>query len=324
MFWADPGDAHAQVSRALDYCTVAVGNREECEVAVGETDPDKAAEALLAKGLELAIVKQGPKGVLARTADERVEVPPHQVEVAERARRRRRVRWRAVPRVAVRMAAGADDPVRERRRRDRRLPAGVLHRDAGRGRGQRALAGSRRSRGERMSIDVGLRVTELTDIRARRPEAVGEAWQQRAAPPAARRRRPAADRRGRPPGPRGARRARRQARDGQSDRPAPPVGHRTRTAGRGRRARDPGCARGPAAARSARRQDRDRLDEPRRSAGCGVRAGRPVHRVPGGRHRRLRPGRRQDADPDRPRRPRHGRHVGGERGGRHRAGRRTG
>jgi hypothetical protein len=30
-----------------------------------------------------------------------------------------------------------------------------------------------------MSIDVGLRVTELTDIRARRPEAVGEAWQQR-------------------------------------------------------------------------------------------------------------------------------------------------
>jgi len=81
MFWADPGDAHAQVSKALDYCTVAVGNREECEVAVGETDPDKAAEALLAKGLELAIVKQGPKGVLARTADERVEVPPHQVEV---------------------------------------------------------------------------------------------------------------------------------------------------------------------------------------------------------------------------------------------------
>ncbi|MGH3464077.1 MAG: PfkB family carbohydrate kinase, partial [Kribbellaceae bacterium] len=69
------------VSKALDYCTVAVGNREECEVAVGENDPDKAAEALLAKGLGLAIVKQGPKGVLARTADERVEVPPHQVEV---------------------------------------------------------------------------------------------------------------------------------------------------------------------------------------------------------------------------------------------------
>ncbi len=81
MFWSDPSDAHAQVSKALEHCTVAVGNGEECEVAVGETDPDKAAEALLAKGLQLAIVKQGPKGVLARTKDERVEVAPHPVEV---------------------------------------------------------------------------------------------------------------------------------------------------------------------------------------------------------------------------------------------------
>lgn len=81
MFWADPSEAHEQVSRALEYCTVAVGNREECEVAVGETDPDKAAQALLDRGLELAIVKQGPRGTLARTRDERVEVPPYPVEV---------------------------------------------------------------------------------------------------------------------------------------------------------------------------------------------------------------------------------------------------
>ncbi len=81
MFWADPSEAHDQVSRALGFCTVAVGNREECEVAVGETDPDKAAQALLDRGLDLAIVKQGPKGTLARTRDERVEVPPFPVEV---------------------------------------------------------------------------------------------------------------------------------------------------------------------------------------------------------------------------------------------------
>ncbi|NIK61956.1 5-dehydro-2-deoxygluconokinase [Kribbella shirazensis] len=81
MFWADPSEAHEQVSRALEYCTVAVGNREECEVAVGETDPDKAAQALLDRGLELAVVKQGPRGTLARTRDERVEVPPYPVEV---------------------------------------------------------------------------------------------------------------------------------------------------------------------------------------------------------------------------------------------------
>jgi 5-dehydro-2-deoxygluconokinase len=81
MFWADPAEASEQVAAALSHVTVAVGNREECEVAVGETEPQRAADALLERGLELAIVKQGPKGVLAATADERVEVPPFPVEV---------------------------------------------------------------------------------------------------------------------------------------------------------------------------------------------------------------------------------------------------
>ncbi len=81
MFWADPAEATTQVGRALEQVTVAVGNREECEVAVGETDPQRAADALLDRGLEIAVVKQGPKGVLAATADERVEVPPHPVQV---------------------------------------------------------------------------------------------------------------------------------------------------------------------------------------------------------------------------------------------------
>ena len=81
MFWPDVQTARARVQEALSYATVAVGNREECEVAVGETDPDAAAEALLEHGVTLAIVKQGPKGVLARTADERVVVPPHPVDV---------------------------------------------------------------------------------------------------------------------------------------------------------------------------------------------------------------------------------------------------
>ena len=81
MFWADPAEASEQVAAALAHVTVAVGNREECEVAVGETEPQRAADALLERGLELAIVKQGPKGVLAATADERVEVPPFPVDV---------------------------------------------------------------------------------------------------------------------------------------------------------------------------------------------------------------------------------------------------
>ena len=81
MFWPEPAEATTQVSRALEHVTVAVGNREECQVAVGESDPQRAASALLDRGLELAIVKQGPKGVLAATAEERVEVPPYPVHV---------------------------------------------------------------------------------------------------------------------------------------------------------------------------------------------------------------------------------------------------
>lgn len=81
MFWPDPSEAAAQVSEALAYATVAVGNREECAVAVGETDPTRAADALLERGVELAIVKQGPRGVLAKTREQTVEVPPYLVDV---------------------------------------------------------------------------------------------------------------------------------------------------------------------------------------------------------------------------------------------------
>ena len=81
MFWADRADAVASAQHALDHVDVVVGNREECEVAVGESDPDRAADALLDRGVSLAIVKLGPRGVLARTADESVIVPPHPVEV---------------------------------------------------------------------------------------------------------------------------------------------------------------------------------------------------------------------------------------------------
>ena len=76
VFWADPSTAGEQVRAALPHVTVAIGNKEECEVAVGETEPRRAAAALLDAGVEIAIVKQGPKGVLGMTRDEIVEVPP--------------------------------------------------------------------------------------------------------------------------------------------------------------------------------------------------------------------------------------------------------
>jgi len=81
MFWSSPEAASREVGRALENVTVAVGNREECEIAVGETDPHRAADALLDRGVELAVVKQGPKGVLAKTRTETVEVAPYFVDV---------------------------------------------------------------------------------------------------------------------------------------------------------------------------------------------------------------------------------------------------
>lgn len=80
-FWADPAEAPELYARALRYATVAVGNREEAQVAVGTGDPDRAAELLLDRGVRLAVIKQGPDGVLARTASESVSFPPVPVEV---------------------------------------------------------------------------------------------------------------------------------------------------------------------------------------------------------------------------------------------------
>lgn len=81
VFWPTPAAATEQVQRALTYVTVAVGNREECEIAVGESNPHKAADALLDLGVELAIVKQGPRGVLGKTRHSSITVSPNEVDV---------------------------------------------------------------------------------------------------------------------------------------------------------------------------------------------------------------------------------------------------
>jgi 5-dehydro-2-deoxygluconokinase len=81
MFWTSREEARREVEPALAHVTVAIGNLDECETAVGEREPKAAAEALLDHGVEIAVVKQGPRGVLARTAHETVEVAPFPVEV---------------------------------------------------------------------------------------------------------------------------------------------------------------------------------------------------------------------------------------------------
>ncbi|MFI5674253.1 5-dehydro-2-deoxygluconokinase [Streptomyces cellulosae] len=81
-FWANPEDARPYYAEALRHATVAVGDLDECEIATGVREPRACAEALLAAGVELAVVKQGPEGVLAVRRDGTIaEVPPVPVEV---------------------------------------------------------------------------------------------------------------------------------------------------------------------------------------------------------------------------------------------------
>nr|WP_268251375.1 5-dehydro-2-deoxygluconokinase [Streptomyces avidinii] len=80
MLWREKPEPFYE--RALRSATVAVGNVEECAIATGESDPYEAARALLAAGVELAVVKRGPQGVLAVHRDGTVaEVAPVPVEV---------------------------------------------------------------------------------------------------------------------------------------------------------------------------------------------------------------------------------------------------
>jgi 5-dehydro-2-deoxygluconokinase len=81
MFWPSRDEARRWVEQALPLVTVAVGNRDEVETAVGTREPMAAARALHDAGVDLAVVKQGPAGVLASRDGEEVVVPPVPVEV---------------------------------------------------------------------------------------------------------------------------------------------------------------------------------------------------------------------------------------------------
>src|SRR5215217_7230370 len=82
LFWTTGTGLSDEPSRsaALMHAMVAVGNQDEVAVAVGTRDPWDASAALLDLGVELAIVKRGPEGVLARTRDELIEVEPVRLE----------------------------------------------------------------------------------------------------------------------------------------------------------------------------------------------------------------------------------------------------
>lgn len=81
VFWSSPEDAGRYGREAVARATVAVGGRSEAVPLVGDRSPSDTAKALLELGVELAVVKLGPEGVLAATNDEEVTVPAVHVEV---------------------------------------------------------------------------------------------------------------------------------------------------------------------------------------------------------------------------------------------------
>jgi 5-dehydro-2-deoxygluconokinase len=82
MFWSSPDEAAEHVRPMLDHVTIAIGNRDECEIATGTRDPDEAADLLLGRGLDIAVVKLGGDGVMVATSDGvRERIPPFPVDV---------------------------------------------------------------------------------------------------------------------------------------------------------------------------------------------------------------------------------------------------
>lgn len=81
-FWESEAAGHAAIGPMLDHFTIVIGNRDECRVAVGSEDPNEAADRLLDRGIEAAVIKMGGDGVMVALADgSREQVPPFPVEV---------------------------------------------------------------------------------------------------------------------------------------------------------------------------------------------------------------------------------------------------
>ena len=79
--WPSLEAAREAARRAIVASTVVVGNRAECEMAVGADDPDAVVDALLDAGVRVAIVKLGGGGVLLADSNQRVRVAPLDIDV---------------------------------------------------------------------------------------------------------------------------------------------------------------------------------------------------------------------------------------------------
>lgn len=84
FFWETREQATAGIGSAIEFATITIGNRDECSVATGlpiQTPAADFARALLDRGVQVAVVKQGADGVLVATGTESVVVQGIPVDV---------------------------------------------------------------------------------------------------------------------------------------------------------------------------------------------------------------------------------------------------
>jgi fructokinase len=81
--WEDVGPLRALCADVIPSCTVVKLADDEAELCTGERDPARAAEALVAAGVELACVTLGRGGALVRRGADVLEVPAEEVEVVD-------------------------------------------------------------------------------------------------------------------------------------------------------------------------------------------------------------------------------------------------
>ncbi len=74
MFWDSEQQAHEAISPMPDHVSIAIGNRKECEIAVGVSDPDAAADRLLERGVDVAVVVHVDNLEAVRKLEVRVDV----------------------------------------------------------------------------------------------------------------------------------------------------------------------------------------------------------------------------------------------------------
>ena len=79
--WSSVHEARAAAQRAIAQSSVVVGNRTECEMAVGLDELDAIVDDFLGRGVRLAIVKLGGGGVLVADDSDRVRINPLDIDV---------------------------------------------------------------------------------------------------------------------------------------------------------------------------------------------------------------------------------------------------